>query len=158
MTTDKEKFDSISVLYKQSWDNYNERRKYESKFSFGIYTVYAFSIAGILTQLKKETINCNFIWGVIILGGILFLIHLLWLTGANKANFVDRKIAIHFEQIMQKLSNSEFTDEFRNQFLLKTVLSKNKIPSILKNWSFLSQILISFCLYFALILAAVISK
>ena len=156
---DKDRFDAISIMYKQAWNNFNERRKYESKISYGIFTVYALTIAGILTQIDKTTINgSTFLWGTILIGGIVLILHCLYLRGAFRANFIDRKIAVHFEGIMQTLSSSEFDIDFKKNFISKSNLSKDKIPFFLATWHPIVLILISLVLYIALILATIIAN
>jgi hypothetical protein len=156
---DKNRFDSISVMYKQAWNNFNERRKYESKISFGVYTVYAFTIAGIFIQMEKDTIKGDiFLPGIIVIGLLVLILHGLYLKGASKANFIDRKIAVHFEKHMQKLTATEFDNDFKTNFISKTNLSESKIPFFLCTWDPRVSLLISFILYLSLILTTWVSS
>ena len=128
--TDKERFDSISILYIQAWDNFNERRRYEIKISYSVYTVYALAIAGLFMTVKEKYLNDTFIWGTGIVGGVLILIHLMWLISITRANYIDRKIAIHYEEFLQTIANCCFSNDFHKTYLKDTTLSKNNTKTV----------------------------
>lgn len=124
--------------------------------AMGYITAYAISITGVLIYLKSETINIGFLWSVIIIGAALLVMHIKWLIGANKANFIDRKISIHYERILQKVTKSNFSKDFFEKYLKNTNLAKEKIPTFFNNWSYLVQVIISIILYLALIISTAI--
>lgn len=153
ITDEKQRFDSISIMYKQAWGNFNERRKYESKINFGIYTVYALTIAGILTQLKSNFITIDFVYGVSALSLILFIIHWMFIVGVYRANCKDRMCALYFEKIMQNLTQSDYSVDLL-KILAKTQLRGTELPKARKNWNVQVQVLITFVLSVTAIIAA----
>src|SRR5262245_19717771 len=50
----KSRFDALEVLRAAAWRNFNDRRDYEWKFSFGIWTALALACGALLTRLPME--------------------------------------------------------------------------------------------------------
>jgi hypothetical protein len=167
MTSAKERFDSLSILYARAWKNFNDRRKIEFKLSYSLYTLFCFAIAGLVLYIDKLPGEYIIPIGIGFFGICLVLFHFLWCRKANKTNFLDRQIAIHYEKIMQEISESKFQKGIlslidENYMHKKKQESKEeskeelKYPSILKNWSMMIQLLISVCLFSVLLLLAYI--
>jgi hypothetical protein len=148
--TEKERIDTISIMYSQAWENFNRRRDFEIKLSFGLYTILCLSIAGLIVYGDYLKITPTFLIGVIFFGFVLVFLHGYWCFKANRVNHLDRKIAVHFERIMQDLSNSEYPENLL-ELIAANTLSNNKTPSLLRNWSHLIQIFVSFFLYLSLV-------
>lgn len=148
---DKEKLTTLLALSKQSWDNFYERRKFETRASAGIYTLYGLSIAGIWQYLDKEAVKSNwFFCSALIIGLLLLLAHLRWLWGASRANFIDKRKAIFYEDKLQELIQCPFTQDV-NSLFVDSPLSKSYIPKFYQDWSLLVQILVSLIMYGALL-------
>ena len=122
---DKERFDSLHALWKGAWENFHERRRYEWKFSFGIWTALVL-IAGqiALVEIKNQPTPLSrallILLSVIILVGIL-LTHVWWLVAVRQAHKTDRNIADCYENEMLKITNGELLEK------LADVVKKDKV-------------------------------
>lgn len=145
-TNTKNRFDSIALLWKGAWDNFNNRRVYEWKICLAIWTVFAIFIGSNISGDYK-IFDIKIIVGIILIGGLITIIHARWIFGLGRANRVDREIAIHYERILQKLSNSEFSEK-----LEKRIKSPRLQMGKVSNWSHSTQIGITLLLYLASIL------
>ncbi len=148
---EKRRFDAIIELHNSAWRRVTERRTYEWRVAFTLWTAFAAFIAIVVTRM--ELINQHSVYTVLIgLGGIgvaLCIIHGRWLRGLGEAVDDDRNMAIHYERILQGLSNSEFDTEFRNY--LDTKLPKQS--TFWGNWSRPNQLFITIVLFITSILA-----
>lgn len=144
----KNRFDSISTLWKGAWEQFNERRKYEFQISLAVWTALASFTALILTRNEITFKADMHKWAGLGLA-IIFIIYTFWRHNLTIANRKDKKIAFHYENLMQTLSDSKF------DLKLKKDLAPNKWSEKFSflGWSPISQILITALLCFASYLA-----
>ena len=142
----KRRFDGIVELYTRCWQNLYERRTYEWRVAFTLWTAFAVFLAVVLTKSLSAPKEIVF-WVSFVMGLILCCIHGVWLHGLGKRNTLDREMAIHYEKLLRGLSNSNFSRE------LKTRLDeiRKKLDSPL-DWSRGSQLAVTVVLYVAVLL------
>lgn len=144
----KRQFDAIATLWKARWDNFNQRRIYEWKFSLAVWTVF-------LVYLGKYIFNSG--WavdlpsglptGVALLGGVVVFAHLLWLYGLGAKNLRDKRIMIAYERELQNIINA--TGWLPPEVLRQPVLTR---PFL--NISHAPQALVTLVLYTASLLTS----
>jgi amino acid transporter len=149
----KNRFDSLSSLWEGAWDQFNKRREYEFKYTIAVWTVFASFIALVITgSLLQAPGNIFVIIGAAVCFGLISFFHIIWIKGLGERNRRDRKIAIHYEGIMQELSDSKFPDE-----LQKDVDGSRENMGKLSNWSHRVQVGITITLAIGCILAVIYS-
>lgn len=134
----KNRFESLAILWKGAWDQFNERRKYEFQISLAIWTALA-SFTGFILTSKEIAFDETVLYSA---GGgfmAIFLVYFFWRHNLSIANQKDKEIAFHYERILQSMSDSEFSPT------LKSYLASNKwvkkYPFL--SWSPLSQIVVT---------------
>ena len=144
---EKRRFDAVMQLHNSSWKRVTERRHYEWRIAFTLWTAFAAFIAIVVTRALQIPTGHLF-WGVIALGLVLCIIHGFWLKGLGKAIDTDREMAVHYVKILRNLSNSNFDKEFEDR------LNKQKIQrGLFGDWSRRCQLAVTVVLCVALILA-----
>lgn len=144
----RNQFESLATLWKGAWEQFNERRKYEFQILISIWTALASFTALILSSEKVSFPKEVFIWSRNGLAAI-FIVYVYGRVYLEKTNRKDFKIALHYERMLQKLSNSEF------DVTLKKKLEKSKLVQKLPflNWAPLFQIAITLIFCIAALLA-----
>lgn len=145
----KRHFDAVAELWKRCWQNIVERRGYEWRVAFTLWTAFAALIALILKrQLPPRGYPvCP---GVIIIAGIgllLCIIHGVWLAALGKRTVIDREMAIHYEEILRRLSDSAFPAALEAR--IEKMRQKQKTSF---DWSRQAQLAVTLVLFFAAIL------
>jgi hypothetical protein len=144
---EKNRFDALSILWKGAWDNFHQRRNYEWKFCVSIWTAFSIFIASIISgKLVFKSIYI-LLW-LIFYGGIITLFHFWFISGIQRAHKLDRNIAIHYEKIMQYISNSSFSKEL--EYDLKE--ARSLWGKLMGHWGPATQIGITILLYFGAVI------
>lgn len=89
----KNRFDSLAILWKGAWEQFNERRKYEFQISLAIWTALASFTALILTGKDIRFEPKVDKWAGLGLC-IIFLIYAFWRHHVTKANRKDKKVGL----------------------------------------------------------------
>ena len=139
--SEKNRFDALSILWKGAWDNFNHRRNYEWKYCISVWTAFSVFIASIISG-KLIFKSIYILLGIIFIGGIITILHIFFISGLQKRNKSDRDIAIHYERIMQYLSNSQFSEKLESDLRMGR-LQWGK----LRNYAPATQISITILLY-----------
>ncbi|MCW3126725.1 MAG: hypothetical protein JWO03_2383 [Bacteroidetes bacterium] len=146
-TEEKNRFDCIAVLLERSWENAHERRRIEYQGTIGVYTIFSLTILGVV--LKVEDIlkgNSYFLFGIVlVLGFSLLYLHYQWLKGIMEANDIDKRLAIHYSNLLQEISYSKLS-----------ILEQPSEPKLFKNWSLSTQWGLSWCFFIALVLILIL--
>lgn len=149
----KRRFDALSILWQRAWNNFHQRRTYQWKACLAVWMTFAsfigINISGRITT--KYSIYILFI--TIIIGLIIMVFHKWFLYAIARGNNIDRVIAIHYERIMQYISNSQFPGKIKDD-IYKIQLNWG---SLLKNPFHASQIGISLLFYFGAILSCLVN-
>ena len=143
---EKNIFDSLSVLWKGGWDNFNQRRNYEWKFCLSVWTAFAIFISSIVSG-KLVLKSIWILLGILIVGGTITVLHIKYIAGIQRGNRLDREVASYYGELMKDMLNIKFPQELVNR--LNDVKSE---WGSLTNYSPLTQILITTLLYFVSIL------
>ena len=146
---EKRRFDAIWELCKSSWQRISERRVYEWRVNFTLWTTFAAFIAIVVTRTLPVQ-QIYLFWGVVAIGAALSVIHWRWLKRLNDATWSDNCIAIHYEEILRELSSSGFDKDLKKD--LHQIREKQK--SLWRNGARLSGLFITIVLYIATILVA----
>ena len=125
---EKNRFDALYKLYERAWGNRSERRQYEWKGSFGVWTFLGLLTLGILNNDIEAIDRCNICWFIFFLILIAGL-HIFWLLSQSPLNTLDLKIAQHLEEKMNEIADAEFPD-----------IIKALIPQKSGEWSHIGQI------------------
>ena len=136
--------DTIYQLCKDSWERVSERRHYEWRAAFTLWTAFGAFIAIALTHTEiftRSNLLATLV-GVIIVGGILCVLHWRWLKGLGEATALDREIAIHYEKILRDLSDSKFPKNLQD----KIDKQKKKLETFWGDWSRSKQLLVTVAL------------
>jgi hypothetical protein len=151
----KNQFDSLYLLWKGAWDQFNARRVYEFKTCIAVWTAFASFIALVLTgRLLQFGDSIYVILGTVICACLITISHIFWINGLGRANRLDRLIAIHYERMLQNLTDSKFDKELENT--LKG--PRDKMGKLIANWSHRAQIGITIVLALASIFAVIYSS
>lgn len=146
----KNRFDSLASLWKGAWEQFNERRKYEFQISIAVWTALGSFTALILTskdvKFSESVSYCSAVGLIAILG-----IYANWRNYLAKANRKDFAIAIHYERLLQEISNSQFDESLKS----KLALSKRVEKYPILGWAVFSQISITTILCIAAFLSIV---
>lgn len=153
--TEKNRFDSIYLLWKGAWNQFNIRRTYEWKFCLAVWTALSSFIALVLTGRLHLFENSGFIiTGTSICAILILVLFIIWINGLSKACDKDREIAYHYERILKQLSRSNFNKKLLKE--LEMTLTIMFIP--LKKWNQFVQISITIVLTIACVLAVFYSS
>ena len=105
----KRHFDAVSTLWKGRWENFNQRRIYEWRFSIIIWTAFAVFISKhVFTQRTPDNLNVfdevkNLVTGICWIGGIVSLAHIMWLYGIGLKNNDDKEVLWAYEGRMRDI-------------------------------------------------------
>ena len=116
-----------------AWSQFNQRRGYEWKLSFGIWTAIALFIA---TLLRNDTLafGCPAKVLLTILAILILAIHGIFLLGIKLGNDVDRRIAYFYEQHIHSMYILEF-DEKVNDAKCKLKRFDTSLITLVRNLS-----------------------
>jgi hypothetical protein len=103
--TDEQKHeaDTLQGLLERSWSQFNERRRYELRLSFAVWTALALSIAG---SAKLESLP-DIPFGRFTLLGVVFFVlvlHYKWQVGIRRANHRDHLRIGEYQRQIHKLA------------------------------------------------------
>jgi hypothetical protein len=167
----KRQLDGIVLeLWKQGWQKIAERKKGEWQVAYTLWTAFAAFIVLILKGDLLAQTRCSYLdvlsfLGVFVVGSLLCCIHGYWLIGYGKRLAIDRKMAIHYEDILRKRSYSQFEDSFKqileNKRKEQDILMKQE-QSVLKtfttvvlgDWSRGAQFSVTMLLFLLALLAS----
>jgi hypothetical protein len=112
----KRRFDGIVELWKHCWQSVAERRKNEWRAAYTLWTAFAALIVLILRgELRRAQTNYFPFVLVLIFGLALCFIHGWWLVGIGRRHSINRRMAVHYEDILRTLSNSDFDEELKKR-------------------------------------------
>jgi len=131
----KDKFDSLTVLWQGAWNQFNERRRYEWKGSMAVWTFYAAYMTAILSG-KFPTLGQQWPVLVSVLLAILAILHFRWLHGIASRNQIDQKIALSYEPAMKDMVGVTFDDALTK--MIKD--AQGHLGDMLGHWSHSSQL------------------
>ena len=137
----KMEYDAVVVLWTRSWQNISERRTYEWRVAFSLWTALAAVISIILTKRVPDTALTLFpgFLSVALFVAAITVVHAWWLHGAGKARDFDRRMAFHYEDKLRQLSNSDFPDDLKIQLLGRRRAQRG----LWGDWSQLPQITVT---------------
>lgn len=145
----KRRFDAIVELWKQPWQRISERRSYEWRVAFTLWTALA-AFIGLVVTGRLSAPRQALVWAIKIIGLIVCVLHAWYLCGLGKAHDTDRHIAIHYERILQVLANAGFEKDLAEK--LEGI--RKKQGTLFGDWSRRIQIAVTILIYCAAILAA----
>ncbi|MBI3284793.1 MAG: hypothetical protein HYZ65_08090 [Burkholderiales bacterium] len=116
--TSRRKFESIFQLYSHAWGQFNARRVYEWQICIVFWTALALSVAGVvnansLPVIKEFGIVTMVLTGIILLSAVA--LHFWFVHGLTRAHKIDRLIGCHYGELLQKLTESEFSEDFQKE-------------------------------------------
>lgn len=108
----KRRFDAILELLNGCWQKTADRRTYEWRITLTLWTGFAMLI-GVLLTSDIGTASPAVSVGVFIIGFLIVCAHGLFLWGVAVMQTADRKMALHYEKILQNLSEAAFDEGLR---------------------------------------------
>ena len=110
----KNRFDALAVLWERAWKSIDERRGYEWKFAFGVWTALGLVIIGLLRQDIQST-DCTALLLSFAYHALpaVILIHLFWLCSLLRINRINIKIADHYQDKMLQMVDRDFIEELK---------------------------------------------
>ena len=145
----KRRFDAVAKLSYRAWENLHKRRAYEWRVAFTLWTAFALFLGILLTGQLSASKGLLFS-GCFVMGLIMCLIHAYWLNGLGISETFDREMAIHFESLLQQMSNSEFNDDLQAR-----LDKRRKELARPLDWSRRPQLAVSVVLYIAILLVII---
>lgn len=143
--TGKRRFDAIATLWKNNWENFNERRKYEWKLAFGIWTAPAIFISRfVFEEPPRPEIGIKV--GACILALVAIVAHYLFLWGLLKKENRDIRIMVHYQGFLHTLSGLVLSPEL--EYKPKEI----RWFTPFRDWSCRTQVAITAVLYATVIL------
>jgi hypothetical protein len=146
----------LTRLRKAAYDSFDQRRSYEWKLSFGIWTAMAAFSAMLVTQPINEgrALPVAGVWSVLataLVAAAIAYVHIKFLSGMGRAHNADRLISWHYEREMRdRLLVLPFGSELDEE--LDRLRSR---MGTIGNWSYFSQYAITLLLGAAAVLAMV---
>src|SRR5262245_41873946 len=108
MTEDeKRRFDALESQRKAHYDSFDQRRAYEWKLSFGLWTAMAAFLATLITQPVQQGQQFPVSGrlasvATFIVAAFIVFVHTKFLIGMGRANNADRRMSWHFEREMRE--------------------------------------------------------
>ena len=144
---EKRLFDALESQRKAHYESFDQRRSYEWKLSFGLWTAMAAFIAALVTKPVEPgrplpVSGCRADWMTGIVAVSIVAVHAMFLIGMRRSNNADRRMSWHFERHMrEELLKLPFDEALRRELeLLRERMAR------VTNWSDASQLLITLLL------------
>jgi len=109
MTQEEERrFRALETLRKAAWESFNERRKYEFKVTFSMWTALA-ALIGLLMTRDMKGPAVAYAAGTTAVSVGAAALHAWWIGGISRANRLDKHIAFtEYRDRMNMMLNVTF--------------------------------------------------
>jgi hypothetical protein len=147
------RFENLETLRKAAWESIATRREFEWRVSLAFWSLLAAFIAGVVTH--PDAIPCGARWPLAGFPFVLWIAHVIWLLGLNRAYRLDKREEGDLREAMRieasYLENPCVT-KWRNEIVDPKVRPKvdpqvdPKAKGLLKlpkHWNLISQLFMS---------------
>lgn len=155
----KEQFEALEVLRAAAWRNFEARREYEWKFSFGLWTALALAAGALITRDPARALglrgNYAALWVTVGVAAIVVVVHVWWSHNCKLRNDRDRRLSYVFERQMCRLADVDYEEEVLSLFpvALARRNTEGNLWDTLSNYWHFSHVAITFVLAAATVLA-----
>jgi hypothetical protein len=140
----KRYFDTVESLRQAAWQSFNQRRAFEWKLSFGLWTALSAIIAGLAigqATLKSTPER----WVLSAISVVVVVLHGLWSFFLNKVNRADLdKSYVYEREEMLALGLAEHTKA--GDDIQKTIVSMTGRGWLGKHWGHFTQVAVTIIL------------
>lgn len=155
----KAQFEALEVLRAAAWHNFDARREYEWKFSFGLWTALALAAGALVTRDPEKALGLrgNYV-ALCVTGGaalIIVMVHVWWSHHCKLRNDRDRRLSYVFERRMCESIGVNYEKEVLALFpaaLARQEIEGNLFDTLCNYWHF-SHVAITLVLALATVLA-----
>ena len=98
-------FEQLKALREIAWSSFKERREFEWRVALGLWTALAAFISLTLGKDVQFRGNAPLICSIVV-GVVLFALHVYFVAGIVRGNKVDRAMAHHYAAEMRQLAGS----------------------------------------------------